>query len=108
MNAIRTLERAALAAHRRGTGWATFWQEHAQAIRQAEPWDRGRFRTLVNRLMHLVASGDGSGEQPAGDDDAPPWVVDDAPGPHDSQTQAHCLLPLRALPGVTTANTMKG
>ena len=37
MNA-RHLKRRALDAHHRGDRWDTFWREHAEAIRQAEPY----------------------------------------------------------------------
>jgi hypothetical protein len=76
MSTVKHLERAALGAHRRGIGWATFWNEHGDAIRMAEPFDRGRYRSLVNRLLHLLTTGEASGMEPAGDDDMP-WEVDD-------------------------------
>jgi hypothetical protein len=91
------LERAAIDAHERDLSWADFWGANGAAVRAAEPWDRERFRRLVNRLLHLVASGDGSGAEPAGD--AEPWEPDDAPAPDDSTTAARCLFPLRPLPG---------
>jgi hypothetical protein len=67
------LERAAIAANRRGESWGTFWERHAAAIRQAEPWDRAAYHRLVQRLMHLVATGDRSGQFGVGD-----WEADDA------------------------------
>ena len=106
MNIVKHLERAALVAHARGEQWATYWTAHADAIRAVEPYDRGRYRRLVNRLLSLVVSGDTAGQTAVGDDDAVPWELDDQPSPHDSKTQARCLLPLTPMPegkrGITT------
>jgi len=74
---IQTLERLALDAHRRGGSWTEFWQEHADATRQAEPYNAGRYHRLVNRLLAIVVSGDCDGQQPIGDDEAMPWELDD-------------------------------
>ncbi|MEI8371866.1 MAG: hypothetical protein WCJ35_03420 [Planctomycetota bacterium] len=60
----KTLELAALAAHRTGTSWCDFWDVHRHAIAQAEPWDRSRFHKLVRRLTALVAAGDLGGDRP--------------------------------------------
>ena len=94
MNQIANLERSAPAAHRRGERWKTFWQAHAQAIRQAEPWNRQRFRRLVDRLLALVTSGDTAGMTAVGDDDLP-WERDDVAQAQvlacDTQTNARCL-----------------
>jgi hypothetical protein len=38
MNGIKAFERAALDAFRNGIGWNEYWQQHANEIRQAEPW----------------------------------------------------------------------
>jgi hypothetical protein len=73
MNQIRALERQALDAHRRGESWTAFWQQHAEHIRNAEPWSRERFRRLYSRLMALVVSGDCDGMMAVGDTDAEPW-----------------------------------
>jgi hypothetical protein len=48
----------------------------ADQVRQAEPINRERYHRLVGRLMHLLLTGDGDGQHPAGDPE--PWVVDDA------------------------------
>jgi hypothetical protein len=88
MNAIRTLERSALAAFRRGIGWAEFWERHAEQVRECEPFNRQRFKRLYDRLLALVTSGDSAGQYPI-DDGVTQWEVDDArPGPHDTITQA--------------------
>jgi hypothetical protein len=81
MNGIKDLERSALDAHRNGQGWSEFWQQHADAIRKAEPWNRQRLRRLVDRLLALVTSGDCAGMIAVGDTDAEPWEVDDAQAP---------------------------
>jgi len=70
MNVIRTLECAAIQAHRAGLSWGDFWTANADAIRQAEPHNRQRFQRLVRRLLALVASGDCDGQEPI---DAMPW-----------------------------------
>jgi hypothetical protein len=87
MNAIRILENAAIRAHARGDRWADFWERHAEAVRQAEPVNAGRYRRLVNRLLSLVASGDTNGMVAVGDDDMP-WEIDDAHKPADVGTAA--------------------
>ncbi len=104
MNIVKHLERAALAAHARAEQWATFWAAHADAIRAVEPYDYGRYRRLVNRLLSLVVSGDTAG-QTAVDDDTMPWELDGQPSPHDSKTQARCLLPLRPMSEGKGGNT---
>ena len=63
-NAVRFLEERAIDAHCQGIGWSEFWQEHAYAIRAAEPYDRSKFRRLVNRLLSLVTAGNLDGQQP--------------------------------------------
>jgi hypothetical protein len=70
----KQLERAAIAAHRDGTGWPEFWDTHAADIVRAEPWDREGRRKLVTRLSLLVTAGDLDGQRPAGD-----WWEDAAP-----------------------------
>jgi hypothetical protein len=42
----------------------------------------------VRRLLHLVCSGDESGQEPI---DAEPWRTDDTGKPSDVGTQARCL-----------------
>ena len=71
------LESAAIRAHRRGACWAEFWEAYGCQTRAAEPYDAGRYRKLVAKLLHLVASGDESGQEPAGE----PWLLDDVPPP---------------------------
>ncbi len=98
MNAIRTLERHALDAHRAGIGWAAFWDQHGAAVCQAEPYNRGRYRRLVGRLLSLVVAGDEDGMEPAGE----PWLLTDRPEqppPADVGTAAKCLWPQAAMPG---------
>ena len=98
MNGIKKLEHAALAAHRRGDCWVTFWNRHADAIRAAEPVSVGQYHRLVARLLHLVCSGDPSGQEPAGE----PWLLDDDvpayPVVSDTITRARLLAD--AMPGV--------
>jgi len=93
-----TLERAAIDTHRRGQSWGDFWQAHGGAVCAAEPFDRGRFRRLVAKLLALVCSGNTGGLRTLGNDDAAPWQADDAPAPDDSRTAARCQIPLRPLP----------
>ena len=89
MNQIKALERAALDAFQRGETWAAFWEVHGNEVKAAEPWNRRRFKRLVNRLLSLVASGDTAGMMPVADDDALPWALDDeAIQPADVGTQA--------------------
>ena len=82
MNQIKHLERAALDAHRHGIGWTDFWQRHGVAVREAEPFNRQRYHRLVRHLLHLLASGEASGEHPVavgllwGEE----WDDDDAAG----------------------------
>jgi hypothetical protein len=94
----RHLERQALAAHRHGDTWATFWPTVAAQVTAAEPVNREAYRALVGKLLHALVCGDDSGQRPAGDDEPPPWLADDQAGPDDSRTEARCLLPLRPMP----------
>lgn len=105
VNMTKQLERRAVEAHRRGEQWAVFWEQHGDDVRAVEPWNRGRFHCLVDRLLALVVSGDTDGQQPIGDDDAMSWELDDQVSPHDSKTQARCLLPLRPMPEGKQGNT---
>jgi hypothetical protein len=84
---VKQLERAAIRAHRADHAWATFWANHAEQVRQCEPYHRGRYHRLVHHLLHLVCSGDPGGEMPAGE----PWLDDDVPAvaqPSDTETAA--------------------
>ena len=56
-NVQKELERAALAAHRDGSGWDIFWIAHGWTIQQAAPTPEIR-GPLARRLLSLVASGD--------------------------------------------------
>ena len=78
---VKHLERAALAAFRRGIGWAGFWEQHADEVRAAKPYSRERFRRLVNRLLSLVTSGDTAGMVDVANVDVLPWAQDDRPLP---------------------------
>lgn len=90
MNEVKALERAALAAHRNGQGWSQYWEAHADEVRKAEPWSRQRFKRLVDRLLHLLTTGEPGGQEPPGDDPEP-WLTDDSPAPSDCTTQARYL-----------------
>ena len=98
MNVTRTLEQAAMDAHRRGDDWATFWQMYAEQVRQVEPVNRQRYRKLVNRLLHLLTTGEASGQQPIDVGmlwgQAEPWLLDDdqaePASPSDTSTAALC------------------
>jgi hypothetical protein len=60
------LERLALRAHTAGTSWGSLWSIIAADVRELEPIHRGRFRKLVERLLHLWATGEESGAGPPG------------------------------------------
>ena len=80
MNGRRKLERTALIAHARGDRWEAFWRDHAEEVRQAEPYRHAAYRKLVNRLLSLVCSGD-SGPRRASDEmlwGQADWEMDDA------------------------------
>jgi hypothetical protein len=96
INGMKQLEALAVDAHHRGETWAAFWQQHAERVRNAEPFSREQYRRLVNRLLHLVTSGDSAGQYPPGDDPEP-WLIDDKPSPHDTITQAR-LQPIPQVP----------
>jgi len=78
MPATRTLEREALSYRASGTPWSAFWYRNAHAIREAAADDPQRLQRLVNRLLHLLTTGDTAGLQPVGDADTVPWEMDDA------------------------------
>ena len=86
MTAHEQLERLAIDAHTRGDTWTAWWPSVAEQVRAAEPWNRGRYRRLVGRLLALVASGDVDGQRPVGAD-LEPWEADDAK-PADTGTAA--------------------
>ncbi len=88
----QALETTAIEAHRAGMSWAGFWGQHSAQIRQAQPWRRPAYHRLVNRLMHLLLTGDGAGQFPPEDPDGiESWDRDDAAEqPHETQTCA-CL-----------------
>jgi hypothetical protein len=79
--ATQALEKAALDCHRDGIGWTDFWQQYGIQVREAEPYNRQRFHRLVRHLLHLLTSGETSGEHPVavgllwGSED---WEQDDA------------------------------
>jgi len=75
----RQLDSAALSAHHRGIRSADSWTEHGAGARTAEPWNAGRYRPLVPRLLALVVSGDTDGQQPV--DDALPRLADETTKP---------------------------
>jgi len=102
---IQTLEHHAIDAHRAGKTWTQFWERHGREVCRAEPVNRQRFRKLVDRLLSLVTSGDTSGLNTL----ESPWDADDVPLVNvvsDTRTQARCLLPLLAIPGLTTADRL--
>ena len=88
---VKHLGRAALAAHRDGRHWADFWAEHAEQVRQCEPYNNGRYHRLVVKLLHLLCSGDSSGMEPAGNG-LEAWEVDDQQPVDDVRTSACCQL----------------
>jgi hypothetical protein len=96
MTEQRQLERSAIQAHACGIGWNEFWRQRGREVAQAEPYDRHRFARLVAKLLHLVASGDPSGQEPVGQ----PWEHDDDAAVvvvvSDTATAARCLWPMAA------------
>jgi hypothetical protein len=104
---VKHLERAALVAHQAGLPWSDFWQEHGAAVCRAEPHNRQRFQRLVRMLLHLVASGDPSGMEPAGE----PWLLDDTttmPVVADTGTAARIDWQAAGISQEMAAPTMKG
>ena len=76
---VKQLERAAIAAHKAGSGWEEFWRVYGPQVCDAEPFNRERFRRLTDRLLHLLICGNPNGQYPVGDPDAtPPWELADA------------------------------
>ena len=72
------LEAAAVAAHRAGDTWDTFWRQYGPHAITIEPHDRHRFQRLLRRLTALVAAGDLDGMDAASD--PAPWEQDDSAG----------------------------
>ena len=83
------LERAAIAGHADGVGWIEFHRHFAAPIVAAEPDVDARVK-LEARLLHLLVTGEASGQYGCNDDDAPgQWEVDDlADTPSDTITRA--------------------
>ena len=74
-NSLRTLAAEAFTA---GQPWQDFIATHHDTIRQREPYDRGRYRRLVELVRSVVVSGTTSGLFACGDDDAGcEWFADD-------------------------------
>jgi hypothetical protein len=88
----RTLEQAAIKAFNVGTSWATFWAQHAQEVKAAEPYNVRRFHSLYMRLLSLVTSGNDNGTRSIGED-TEPWERDDQEQsqPDDTVTKARLL-----------------
>ena len=83
------LKRAALAAFRAGGDWSGFIAQYGDEVRTAEPYDQTNYHAMRGRLLHLIVSGEASGQFPPNDPDGlDPWERDDAPSPHDTETQA--------------------
>jgi hypothetical protein len=101
MNAVRTLERAALACHARGVGWSDFWQAHSKQVRQVEPYDALAYHRLVRKLLHLLTTGEASGQEPVGE----PWLLDDDTVPVVNDTTTAARLQLQ-FPSLQTANRL--
>ena len=78
LSEMKQLERLALEAHTCNQSWNDFWPTVANRVRQAEPWNRSKFRRLYERLLALVVSGDCDGMLPIGIGDVVPWEADDA------------------------------
>ncbi len=84
------LERAAIAGHADGVGWIEFHRHFAAPIVAVEP-DVDARKLLEARLLHLLVTGEASGQYAAGDEDSAcdRWEIDDlADTPHDTSTQA--------------------
>jgi hypothetical protein len=93
-NALQSLDRYALDAHRRGKRWKTFWAEHGAEIHAAAASDAAGYRRLILRLLAIVVSGDTDGQCPPGDA-SQLWELDAPSEPVGSSaihTSARCLL----------------
>lgn len=64
-----------------GTPWPAFLVQHRDTIKQAEPYDRGRFHRLVEMVRHVVLTGTSSGQFGVSDidDSRAEWFSDDVP-----------------------------
>ncbi|MGW8256003.1 MAG: hypothetical protein ACWGMZ_00805 [Thermoguttaceae bacterium] len=82
------LEHKAVEAHRQNMGWLEFWPTVAEDAKRIEPYSREKYRRLVQRLLHLLTTGEPGGEEPPRI--AEPWERDDAEAskPADVGTQA--------------------
>ncbi len=99
MDKIKHLEKLAVEAHKAGQGWYAFTQQHAEAIRLVEPVNLMRYRRLRSKLLHLLTTGDESGQFPPGDADAiPEWEADDQPVVDDVATAARFNAAAAGLP----------
>ena len=80
----KQLERLAVAAHRRGDDWNTFYAKHAGDVQALEPWNLAARNKLVRRLSVLVAAGDLDGAEPIANSwpRPEPWELDDMAQPH--------------------------
>jgi hypothetical protein len=107
MNTTRHLKHLAIQAHRRGQRWTDFWNERADAVRAAVPYDRQRRHRLVCRLLGLVVAGDANGQTAVGDDDAP-WVRDDQPMQIVDATRTAARCQLSSLPMQEAARPAPG
>ena len=54
--ATKTLERHALDAHLAGQTWADFWNERGADTCTVKPWNIGRYRHVVRRLLSPAMS----------------------------------------------------
>ncbi len=89
------LRQAALAAYHRGDRWQAFVREHHDAITAASPYNQAEYHKLRSILIGLVTAGNNDGLFGIGDDDAIPWLADDAADqPDDVQTNARYRGPL--------------
>ncbi len=86
----QTLEHRAIEAHHAGVAWHEYWESHVDLIRESEPDDEQAFDRLVKRLMHLLITGDESGQFPPADpDEIKSWNRDGAAEqPNETTTRA--------------------
>lgn len=62
---LKPIEAAAIHAHRRGVGWGQFWRSISGRV-GAMGLDGDQRRALLDRLLHLVITGEPSGQVPPG------------------------------------------
>ena len=68
----RDLERTAIEGYyAENIGWLEFHRRYNEQITPLKPWGRQRYRRLTSKLMHLLTSGEESGQYAVGDPDAP-------------------------------------